>query len=281
VTAIGSAYSSADSRVSFRILFVGDVVGRPGRRALRHLAPNLLEEESPDFVVINAENSAGGFGITWNSVHALFDAGADVLTNGNHTWDKREAIEIVEQDRRVIRPENYPPGTPGKGHGIFESRSGVKVGVVNLLGRVFMDPKDCPFRLGRRILEEMLRETPILLVDFHAEATSEKGAFAWHVDGLASAVFGTHTHVPTGDARILPGGTAFQTDVGMTGAYEGVIGMGRDGALRRFLTGLPTRFEPAESDLRLDAVAVDVDPRSGRALSIRRIQKQLFTGAAS
>ncbi|HET9888744.1 MAG TPA: TIGR00282 family metallophosphoesterase, partial [bacterium] len=198
---------------SFRILFVGDVVGRPGRRALRQLAPNLLEEESPDFVVINAENSAGGFGITWNSVHALFDAGADVLTNGNHTWDKREAIEIVEQDRRVIRPANYPPGTPGMGYGVFASRRGIKVGVVNLLGRVFMDPKDCPFRMAKQILEEMRRETPVLLVDFHAEATSEKGAFAWHVDGLASAVFGTHTHVPTGDARILPGGTAFQTDV--------------------------------------------------------------------
>jgi metallophosphoesterase (TIGR00282 family) len=263
----------------FRILFIGDVVGRPGRRVLRQLAPDLYEEESPDFVVVNSENSAGGFGITWNSVHALFEAGADALTGGNHTWDKREAIEIVEQDPRVVRPENYPPGAPGQGHRVIESRSGVKVGVVNLLGRVFMDAKDCPFRVGRQILEEMRRETPILIVDFHAEATSEKGAFAWHVDGLASAVFGTHTHVPTGDARILPGGTAFQTDVGMTGAYEGVIGMEREGALRRFLTGLPVRFEPAGGDLRLDAALVEVDRESGRALAIRRIQKKLPAGA--
>lgn len=263
---------------AFRILFVGDVVGRPGRRVLRQLAPDLLEEESPDFVVINAENSAGGFGLTWNSVGALFEAGADVLTNGNHTWDKREAIEIVEKDPRVVRPANYPEGTPGRGHGVFASRSGRKVGVLNLLGRVFMDARDDPFRMGHALLEEMRRETPILLVDFHAEATSEKGAFAWHVDGLASAVLGTHTHVPTADARVLPKGTAFQTDVGMTGAYEGVIGMQKEGALRRFLTGLPTRFEPAMEDLRLDAVVVDVDPDSGRALGIRRVQKRLPPG---
>lgn len=266
---------------SFKILFVGDVVGRPGRRVLRQLLPDILSDESPDFVVINAENSAGGFGLTWDSVRALFDAGADVLTNGNHTWDKKEAIEIVEQDARVLRPANYPPDTPGRGHGVFTSRSGVKVGVVNLLGRVFMDARECPFRTGRAHLEEMRRETPILLVDFHAEATSEKGAFAWHVDGVASCVLGTHTHVPTGDARIFPNGTAFQTDVGMTGAYEGVIGMKREGALRRFLTGLPTRFEPAEGDLRLDSVLVTVDPSTGRALAIRRIQKSLLGGATT
>lgn len=262
----------------FRLLFIGDVVGRPGRRVLRQLAPDLLAEETPDFVVINAENSAGGFGLTWDSVAALFEAGADVLTNGNHTWDKREAIEIVEKDARVLRPANYPPGTPGKGHGVYISRSGVKVGIVNLLGRVFMEPRDCPFRLGKSLLEELRLETPIILVDFHAEATSEKGAFAWHVDGLASCVLGTHTHVPTGDARIFPKGTAFQTDVGMTGAYEGVIGMERDGALRRFLHGMPTRFEPAEGDLRLDAVVVDVDRESGRALDVRRVQKKLPGG---
>jgi metallophosphoesterase (TIGR00282 family) len=265
---------------AFRILFVGDVVGRPGRRVLRQLAPDLLAEWSPDFVVINAENSAGGFGLTWNSVGALFDAGADVLTNGNHTWDKREAIEIVEKDPRVIRPANYPEGTPGRGHGVFTSRSGVKVGVVNLLGRVFMDGRDCPFRMGRRILEDMRRETPILLVDFHAEATSEKGAFAWHVDGLASAVLGTHTHVPTADARVFPKGTAFQTDVGMTGAYSGVIGMQKEGALRRFLTGLPTRFEPAEEDLRLDAAVVDIEPATGRAIAIRTVQKKSVSAGA-
>jgi metallophosphoesterase (TIGR00282 family) len=259
----------------FRILFVGDVVGRPGRRALRELAPELLDEERPDFLIINSENSAGGFGFNQRSTQSLFDAGADVLTNGNHTWDKAEALDLAEEDSRIVRPENYPPGTPGHGYGVFESRSGLKVGVLNLLGRVFMNACDDPFRIGRRVLEEMRRETPVLFVDFHGEATSEKGAFAWHVDGLASVVVGTHTHVPTADTRILPKGTAFQTDAGMTGGYEGVIGMDKGNSLKRFLTGFPVRFEPATGDLRLDAVCVDVDPKTGRAIAARRIQKRL------
>jgi metallophosphoesterase (TIGR00282 family) len=259
----------------FRILFVGDVVGRPGRRALRELAPGLLEEERPDFVIVNSENSAGGFGLNRRSAQALFAAGADVLTNGNHTFDKQEAVELAEEDPRIVRPENYPPGTPGHGWGVFEARSGVKIGVLNLVGRVFMNAYDDPFRTGRRILEEMRKETPVLFVDFHAEATSEKTAFALHVDGLASVVIGTHTHVPTADTRILPKGTAFQTDAGMTGGYDGVIGMDRASSLNRFLTALPVRFEPATGDLRLDAVSVDVDPGSGRAIDARRIQKRL------
>lgn len=259
----------------FRILFVGDVVGRPGRRALRDLLPSILEEEAPGFVVINSENSAGGFGFNRRSTNALFGAGADVLTNGNHTWDKAEALALADEDPRILRPANYPPGAPGQGWGVFETRSGVAVGVLNLLGRVFMNSWDDPFRVGRECLEEMRRETSVLLVDLHAEATSEKGAFAWHVDGLASAVLGTHTHVPTADARILPGGTAFQSDVGMTGGYGGVIGMGHEASVQRFVTGIPARFEPALEDLRLDATCVDVDPRSGRAVAIRRIQKRL------
>ncbi len=263
------------SQDRFRILFVADVVGRPGRRAVRELAPDLLEAESPDFVIINCENSAGGFGFNANSVRALFEAGADVLTNGNHTWDKSEAFELVEEDDRILRPENFPPGTPGHGWGVFEARNGTKVGIVNLIGRVFMNAHDDPFRAGRRALEEMSHETPILFVDFHAEATSEKIAFANWVDGLASAVVGTHTHVPTADARILPKGTGLQTDAGMTGGYDGVIGMEADGALRRFLTGFPSRLEPATRDLRLDAVVIDVDPGTGRALDIRGIQKQI------
>ena len=263
------------SRSSFRILFIADVVGRPGRRVLRELVPDLIAEESPDFFIINSENSAGGFGFNRRSAAALFDAGADVLTNGNHTWDKADAAEIVEEDSRVLRPENYPPGTPGHGWGVFESANGTKVGVLNLLGRVFMNAHDDPFRAGRRALEEMRQETPILFVDFHAEATSEKAAFAHWVDGLASVVVGTHTHVPTADARIFPKGTAFQTDAGMPGSYRGVIGMEAGGSLRRFLTGFPGRLEPATEDLRLDAVSVDVEPATGRALAIRGIQKRL------
>jgi metallophosphoesterase (TIGR00282 family) len=260
---------------SFRVLFIADVVGRPGRRTLRELSPDLLEEERPDFVIINAENSAGGFGLNRRSVSALFGAGADVLTNGNHTWDKPEAIEIIDEDDRILRPENYPPGAPGHGAGIFLARDGTKVGVVNLIGRVFLGTHDDPFRAGRHALEELGQETPILVVDFHAEATSEKGAFAHHVDGLASAVIGTHTHVPTDDARILPKGTAFLTDAGMTGGYDGVIGMKKDGSLRRFLTGFPSHLEPSVGDLRLDGAVIDVDRDTGRALAVRRIQRQL------
>ena len=256
------------------MLFIGDVVGRPGRRVLREVAPDLLEETRPDFVIINAENSAGGFGFNRRSVEALFDAGADVLTNGNHTWDKPEAVELAANDPRILRPENYPPGTPGQGYGVFTARNGTKIGVLNLLGRVFMNSYDDPFRCGQRALQEMRGETPILFVDFHAEATSEKAAFAWHVDGLATAVVGTHTHVPTDDARVLTQGTAFQSDVGMTGGYEGVIGMSKEDSVRRFTSGFPVRFEPATGDLRLDATLVEADPETGRARSIRRIQRR-------
>jgi 2',3'-cyclic-nucleotide 2'-phosphodiesterase len=262
----------------FRALFVGDIVGRPGRRALRELLPGLLEEERPDFVIMNSENSAGGFGLNRRSTAALFAAGADVLTNGNHTWDKSEAFELVEEDARILRPENLPPGTPGCGSGVFVTKGGVRVGVLNLIGRVFMAPADDPFRTGMRVLEEMRRETPLLLVDFHGEATSEKQAFAWHVDGVATAVIGTHTHVPTADARILPRGTAYQSDAGMTGGYDGVIGMEPDASLRRFLTGLPVRLEPSQGDLRLDAVAVEADAGTGRAISIRHVQRRIQEG---
>jgi hypothetical protein len=242
---------------------------------LRELLPELRAAERPDLVVVNAENSAGGFGLDRRSVAALFEAGADVLTAGNHTWDKAEALELYEEEPRLLRPENLPAGTPGSGFGVFGAGNGTRVGVLNLIGRVFLPPSDDPFRTGRRALEEMRGVTPVLLVDFHGEASSEKQAFAWHVDGLASAVLGTHTHVPTADCRILPKGTAYQTDAGMTGGYEGVIGMDPEMSLRRFLTGLPVRFEPATRDLRLDATVIDVDPASGRGLAIRHVQKRL------
>jgi metallophosphoesterase (TIGR00282 family) len=258
-----------------RILFVGDVVGRPGRRVLREVLPELRREEQPDLVIVNAENSAGGFGFDRRSVAALFEAGADVLTAGNHTWDKADAADLVEEDDRILRPANLTPGAPGHGYGVFATAGGAKVGVLNLIGRVFLPPADDPFRVGRRALEEMRGEAAVLFVDFHAEASSEKQAFAWYVDGLASAVIGTHTHVPTADARVLPKGTAYQTDAGMTGGYDGVIGMEWEASLKRFLTGMPTRFEPASGDLRLDGTVIDVDPATGRATSIRNIQRRL------
>jgi metallophosphoesterase (TIGR00282 family) len=258
-----------------RLLFVGDVVGRPGRRAFRELLPDLRAEERPDLVIVNAENSAGGFGLDRRSAAALFAGGADVLTTGNHVFDKSEAIDLCEEESRVLRPENLAPGTPGHGFGVFPARNGARVGVLNLIGRVFLPPSDDPFRAGRRALEEMRRETPVLFVDFHGEASSEKQAFAWHVDGLASAVVGTHTHVPTADGRVLPKGTAYQTDAGMTGGYEGVIGMEWEMSLKRFLTGMPVRFEPAGGDLRLDATVVDVDAATGRAAGIRHVQRRL------
>jgi metallophosphoesterase (TIGR00282 family) len=258
-----------------RILFVGDVVGRPGRRAFRELLPGIRAQESPDLVVVNAENSAGGFGVDRRSAAALFEAGADVLTGGNHVWDKAEALELVEEDERILRPENLPAGVPGSGWGVYTTARGVRVGILNLIGRIFLPPCDDPFRCGRRALEEMRAETAVLIVDFHGEASSEKQAFAWHVDGLASVVIGTHTHVPTADCRVFPKGTAFQTDAGMTGGYEGVIGMEWPASLQRFLTGMPARLEPASGDLRLDGTIIDVDRETGRASSIRHLQKRL------
>jgi metallophosphoesterase (TIGR00282 family) len=265
----------SDRSGTVRILFVGDVVGRPGRRALRELAPQLRAEVQPDFVIVNAENSAGGFGFDRRSLTALFEAGADVLTNGNHTWDKPGSLALIAEDSRLLRPANYPADTPGAGHRVFTAACGVKIGVVNLLGRVFMTPYESPFRRGLECLESMRDETAVLVVDFHGEATSEKAAFAWHVDGLASAVLGTHTHVPTADERIFPKGTAFQSDVGMTGGYAGVIGMKVAGAVQRFVGSVPVHLEPAMGDLRLDATAVDVDTTTGRAVRIRRLQKCL------
>ena len=266
---------------TLKLLFVGDVVGRPGRRAFRELLPDVRAEEHPDLVIVNAENSAGGFGLDRRSVASLTEGGADVFTTGNHVWDKAEAMELCNEDERILRPENLPAGSPGHGTGVFETKKGVKVGVVNLIGRVFLPPADDPFRVGRRALEEMRAETPVLLVDFHGEASSEKQAFAWHVDGIASAVIGTHTHVPTADARVLPKGTAYQTDAGMTGGYEGVIGMEWEMSLKRFLTGMPVRFEPSGKDLRMDATLIEVDAANGRALSIRHLQRRIAEGSRS
>jgi metallophosphoesterase (TIGR00282 family) len=250
-------------------LFIGDVIGHPGRRALRKFLPRLRGKYSPDFVVANAENAAGGLGITEEVGTELLGL-VDVLTSGNHVWDKKEAIPYLEREPRLLRPANYPPLNPGRGSYILESPKGWKAGVLNLQGRVFMEPLDCPFRVGDAEVARLRAATPIIVVDFHAEATSEKQALGWHLDGKVSAVIGTHTHVPTADERILPRGTAFITDVGMVGGYSSVIGIRPEQAVARFLTARPQRFEPEKEGFLFSSVYVEVDPATGRALSVRR-----------
>jgi len=267
--------TNAGSLDSLKILFVGDVVGRPGRRAVRTIVPELLEKHGIDLCVANAENAAGGYGITRDTAQQLFDAGVDVLTGGNHLWDKKEIMEILEEDQRILRPANYPPGTPGEGSCTYRSRSGEELGVIHLVGRVFMREVDCPFRIARPLAEELRRRTPMVLVDFHAEATSEKRAMGWYLAGKVSSVLGTHTHVQTADEEILPGGTAYVTDVGMTGPFDSVIGMQKEEALGRFLTQLPAKLNPAKRDVRLSAVVLELDRETGGAVSIERIQLPL------
>ncbi len=254
------------------LLFIADVIGAPGRDVVRGLLSDVRARYDVDLVICNGENAAGGFGLTQDSGHALLEAGVDVLTGGNHLWDRREAMEYLTGEHRLVRPANLPPGTPGRGWAVFPSRSGVPVGVVNLLGRVFMKEADCPFRTADRAVEELKRETPVILVDIHAETTAEKIALGWHLDGRVSAVVGTHTHVQTADDRVLPRGTAFICDAGMTGGFDSVIGMDREISVRRFLTLLPERFTPATRDLRMNAVLVRIDPKTGKAESVQRLE---------
>jgi hypothetical protein len=260
-----------------QILFIGDIFGRPGRNVVReHLAP-LLKEHAVDLCIANGENAAGGFGLTPAIAEEFFDLGIDVITTGNHVWDKRELVEYFNAAvnepyspaRRVLRPANYPLGTPGVGLYEGTTRAGVPYAVVNLQGRVFMANIDDPFRVADRLLERI--SAKIIFLDFHAEATSEKVALGWYLDGRVTAVIGTHTHIPTADTRILPGGTAYQTDVGMTGPYDSVIGVQKEQIMQRFLTSLPGRFEAAINDVRLCAVLVECDESTGRARSIQRI----------
>jgi len=250
-------------------LFIGDIIGHPGRRALRKCLPRLKQKYSPDFVVANAENAAGGVGITEEVGTELLGL-VDVLTSGNHVWDKKEALPYLEREPRLLRPANYPSPNPGKGSYILESPRGWKAGVLNLQGRVFMEPLDCPFRVADGEVAKLRAATPIIVVDFHAEATSEKQALGWHLDGKVSALIGTHTHVPTADERILPRGTAFITDVGMVGGYHSVIGIRPEQAVARFLTARPQRFEPEKEGLVFSSVYIEVDAATGRALSVRR-----------
>ncbi|OQX55667.1 MAG: metallophosphoesterase [Candidatus Aminicenantes bacterium 4484_214] len=250
-----------------RLLFVGDIIGRPGRQALRRFLPSLWQKYKPTVVIANGENAAGGVGLTVKIAEELF-AHVDVITSGNHIWDKKEIFPRLDKNQRLLRPANYPPGNPGQGGGIIEDRAGQRIGVLNLQGRVFMEPIDCPFRKADEEISLLKEKTKVIIVDFHAEATSEKQALGWYLDGRVSAVLGTHTHVPTADARILPQGTAFITDVGMVGAYDSIIGVRREQALQRFIFGRPQRFEPAKGQLVLMAAFVEIDPATGRALAI-------------
>lgn len=261
-----------------KILFIGDVVGRPGRRAIEALLPGLRGQWAPDLVVANGENAAGGIGLTRPVADELFALGIDVLTGGNHIWDKKDAADLVANDRRILRPANYPPGTPGRGAGVFETAAGRPVGIVNLQGRVFMQDIDCPFRAGASLVAELRARTPVVLVDIHAEATSEKIALGWHLAGAATAVLGTHTHVQTADERILERFTALISDVGMTGPYDSVIGVRKELSIGRFLTQLPQRFEVAGGRLMLNAVLVEANEATGAATAIHRIA-ELADGA--
>lgn len=263
------------------ILFIGDVMGRPGRRQVARLLPRLREEFSVDLVVANGENAAGGLGATAETLNELLDSGVQVITLGNHTWRKRDFVKDIERFDRVVRPANYPPGVPGRGSMVAVLPDGRRAAVTNLLGRVYMDPVECPFRRGLELVTALRAETPIVIVDMHAEATSEKVALGWHLDGRCTAVVGTHTHVQTADERVLPGGTAYITDAGMTGPWDSVIGMERDLVLHRFQTGMPVEFKVATGRPGLAAVVIDADDETGRARSIVRIARTGESGQSA
>jgi len=259
-----------------RILFIGDIFGQPGRRIVKETLPSLREEFQPDLILANGENAAAGFGITPSLVDELLDLGIAVLTSGNHVWDKKEIYPYLREhpDGRLLRPANYPVEAPGSGVYVGKTLDGIGYAVINLQGRVFMPAIDCPFRKADALLAAIPQDVKLRVVDIHAEATSEKQALGWYLDGRVTAVLGTHTHVPTADETVLPQGTAYLTDMGMTGPYESIIGMDRQAVIQRFLDQLPTRFEVAKGDVRLSAVLLDADPQSGRALSLQRIQRK-------
>jgi 2',3'-cyclic-nucleotide 2'-phosphodiesterase len=253
------------------ILMLGDVFGEPGRAALQKTLRRLKDEHRIDFTVVNVENAAAGFGVTPQLARGILELGVDVMTSGNHIWDRKEIVEFIGRENLLLRPANFPPGTPGVGH-VTVKAGPHRVAVLNLMGRVFMNPIDCPFQKAEEIIPELRRETPIVLVDMHAEATSESVAMGWYLDGRVSAVVGTHRHVQTADERVLPGGTAYITDLGMTGPVDSVIGVDKDLILQRFLTQMPIRFEPARGPAAVCGVVVTVDPETGRASEIRRLR---------
>jgi len=258
-----------------KVLFIGDIIGRAGRRAVKELTPGLVIEHAIDLVIANGENAAGGFGINPKCAKELYDCGVDLITTGNHIWDKKEIIPFLEEDHPIIRPGNYPPGSPGNSRYLLETAGGERLTVINASGRVFMDSLDCPFRFLDSELEKVKKESPVILVDFHAEATSEKNAMGKYLDGRVSAIVGTHTHVQTADEKVMAGGTGYITDVGMTGATDSVIGMKADSPISKFLTGLPRSFEPAKGDIELQGVALHIDSEIGKCISIERVKKKL------
>ncbi len=254
------------------ILFIGDINGKPGRNCIKTLLPVLIKDKKIDFTIANAENTAGGFGLTYETFKEIKGCGIDVLTMGNHTWDNKDIFTFIQKESTLLRPANLPPDVPGMGYGIFPLKnSNVKIGVINLNGRIFMDPAECPFRTAEKIVNEIRQTTPVIIVDIHAEATSEKQAMGFFLDGKVSAVIGTHTHVQTADERILSGGTGFITDVGMTGPLDSVIGVKKEIIIRRFLTGLPEKFEISNSDIHLNGVILNIDETTGKSQNIERI----------
>ena len=258
-----------------RILVAGDVVGKPGREACAKIIPQLKRTERLDCVILNVENMAGGSGITHSTVEEIFNIGVDVMTPGDHIFRKKDAEQLLVEHPHILRPANYPKGAPGSGSVVVETQRGLKVGVLNLIGRVFLKTVDCPFETARREIEKLKRETSIICVDLHAEATSEKVAMGWFLDGKVSAVYGTHTHVQTADETILPGGTGYITDVGMCGPYKSVIGREVDNVLKMFLTQMPVKLDVAREDTRLSGAIFEIDPQSGKALSVKRVHERL------
>ncbi|GBD96263.1 MAG TPA: TIGR00282 family metallophosphoesterase [Nitrospirae bacterium] len=255
-----------------KILFIGDIVGKSGRKAVRKGLPDLVNKLKIDFVIANVENAAGGFGITKAIGEELLALGIDIMTSGNHIWDKKEAVTYLPKENRLLRPANYPGGVPGEGSIVMSTSAGEKIGVLNLSGRVFMQPLDCPFQAAKREIPALKEQTGIIIVDFHAEATSEKCAIGWFLDGEVSAVIGTHTHVQTADEKILPKGTAFITDVGMTGPVNSIIGVKKEQIINKFLTQIPVRFETAKGESLLSCAVVEINPKTGMSTSIQRLQ---------
>jgi len=258
-----------------RILFIGDIVGEPGRRAVKELVPKIKRRDDVEFVIGNGENAAGGSGITPALADELLGYGIDVITTGDHVWKRREILDRLEQDPRILRPANYPREAIGSGSTVVKSSSDISVGVINIIGRVFMQAVECPFRIVKEELERIKKKANVIIVDIHAEATSEKIALGWYLDGMVSAIIGTHTHIQTADEKILPNGTAFITDAGMTGPYDSVIGRKKEEILTRFITQMPARFTTAEGDVQLHGVIVDIDEKTGKANSIKRVQEKL------
>jgi 2',3'-cyclic-nucleotide 2'-phosphodiesterase len=262
------------SSFSMKILFIGDTVGKAGRAIVHQHLKYLKEEFAVDLTILNCENAAAGFGITPKIADEFFDWGIDVLTSGNHVWDKKEIIPYLDQNTRILRPANYPAGNPGRGLAVVKTSSGDEAAVLNLQGRVFMPATDDPFRAADAELAKIPKHIKVIFVDMHGEATSEKVAMGWYLDGRVSAVVGTHTHIPTADETILPRGTAFQTDVGMAGPFHSVIGVVKEDVIRRFLTSIPDKFESASQDAQLNGVFVEVDTSTGKARRIERIRRQ-------